>query len=95
MVVSSNRRLDTGVPLVWTTPSMPGFVYLTLLSNSAQVVMVPLLAGGLWWITASGKYIGQQYKNRWWENIVMGVLFILALWGDYGAVNSVYQMLVS
>lgn len=35
-------------PLVWTAPGMPGFVYLTLLSNSAQVVMVPLLAGGLW-----------------------------------------------
>jgi len=82
-------------PLVWTTPGMPGFVYLTLLSNSAQVVMVPLLAGGLWWITASGKYIGEQYKNRWWENLVMGVLFILALWGGYGAVKSVYQMLVS
>jgi hypothetical protein len=74
---------------------MPGFVYLTLLSNSAQVVMVPLLAGGLWWITASGKYIGKQYKNRWWENLVMGVLFILALWGGYGAVKTVYQMLVS
>ena len=82
-------------PLVWTTPGMPGFVYLTLLSNSAQVVMVPLLAGGLWWITASGKYIGKQYKNRWWENLVMGVLFILALWGGYGAVKTVYQMLVS
>jgi len=82
-------------PLVWTTPGMPGFVYLTLLSNSAQVIMVPLLAGGLWWITASGKYIGEEYKNRWWENLVMGVLFILALWGGFGAVKSVYQMLVS
>lgn len=80
-------------PLIWTTPGMPGFVYLTLLSNSAQVVMVPLLAGGLWWITASGKYIGEQYKNRWWENFVMGILFALALWGAFGAVKSVYQML--
>ena len=74
---------------------MPGFVYLTLLSNSAQVVMVPLLAGRLWWIKASGKYIGEQYKNRWWDNLLMRVLFFLALWGGDGAVKSVYQMLVS
>lgn len=74
---------------------MPGFVYLTLLSNSAQVVVIPLLAGGLLWIKARGKYIGEQYKNRWWDNLLMQVLFILALWGGDGAVKSVYQMLVS
>ena len=74
---------------------MLGIVYLTLLSNSTQVVMVPLLAGGLWWIKASGKHIGEQYKNRWWENLVMGVPFIRALWGGYEAVKSVYQMLLS
>jgi len=79
-------------PLAWTAPGLPGFVFLTLLSNSAQVVIVPLIAGGLWWITASGKYIGEQYKNRWWENSVMALLFVLALWGAYGAVKSVYQM---
>jgi len=74
---------------------MPGFVFLTLLSNCAQVVMVPLLAGRLWWIKASGKYIGEQYKNRRWDNLLMRVLFILSLWGGDGAVKSVYQMLVS
>ena len=74
----------------WTAPGMPGFVYLTLLSNSAQVVIVPLLAGGLWWITADRRFIGQKYRNRWWENLVMLVLFGLAIWGAYGAIRSVY-----
>jgi Mn2+/Fe2+ NRAMP family transporter len=59
---------------------MPGFVALTLAANSAQVVLLPLLAGGLWWITASGRLIGDQYKNRWWENLVMLVLFALAVY---------------
>lgn len=81
-------------PIVWTAPGMPGFVYLTLLSNSAQVVVVPLLAGGLWWITADPKFIGKKYANRWWENLVMAVLFGLALWGAYGAVRSVYGALI-
>ena len=73
-------------PAVWTLPGMPDFVTLTLLANSAQVVLMPMLAGGLWWITASSRYIGEPHRNRWWENVVMAVLFALAV---YGAVNSV------
>jgi Mn2+/Fe2+ NRAMP family transporter len=67
-------------PLVWTLPGMPGFVALTLAANSAQVILLPLLAGGLWWITASPRFIGPAHRNRWWENVVMGVLFSLAVY---------------
>jgi Mn2+/Fe2+ NRAMP family transporter len=67
-------------PLVWTLPGMPGFVALTLAANSAQVILLPLLAGGLWWITASARLIGPKYRNRWWENLVMGALFSLAVY---------------
>jgi Mn2+/Fe2+ NRAMP family transporter len=65
-------------PLVWTLPGMPGFVALTLAANSAQVILLPLLAGGLWWITASARLIGPDHCNRWWENVLMGTLFALA-----------------
>jgi Mn2+/Fe2+ NRAMP family transporter len=67
-------------PMVWTLPGMPGFVGLTLAANSAQVILLPMLAGGLWWITASGRLIGERYRNRWWENVVMATLFALALY---------------
>jgi Mn2+/Fe2+ NRAMP family transporter len=80
-------------PLVWTAPGMPDFVYLTLVSNSAQVVLIPPLAGGLWWITARSKYIGTQYRNRWWENLVMLVLCAVAVWWAFDAVGSVYNTL--
>jgi Mn2+/Fe2+ NRAMP family transporter len=73
-------------PLVWTLPGMPGFVALTLAANSAQVVLLPLLAGGLWWITASDRLIGREHRNRWWENVLMGTLFVLAIYFAYGAV---------
>jgi hypothetical protein len=65
-------------PLIWTLPGMPGFVALTLAANSAQVILLPLLAGGLWWITASERLIGRVHRNTWWENALMGVLFTLA-----------------
>ena len=72
---------------------MPGFVALTLAANSAQVILLPLLAGGLWWITASSRLIGPQYRNRWWENLVMGALFSLALYFAFQAlVTLVTQM---
>jgi Mn2+/Fe2+ NRAMP family transporter len=67
-------------PLVWTLPGMPGFVALTLAANSAQVILLPLLAGGMWWITASGRLIGAEHRNRWWENLLMSVLFSLAVY---------------
>ena len=72
-------------PLIWTLPGMPDFVTLTLAANSGQVVLLPLLAGGLWWITASSDFIGAEYRTRWWENAILAVLFCLAV---YGAIQS-------
>ncbi len=70
-------------PLIWTIPGMPDFVTLTLAANSAQVVLIPLVAGGIWRITAGEQFIGKEYQNHWWENLVMGFLFVLALYGAF------------
>ena len=79
--------------LVWTLPGMPDFVTLTLVANSAQVLLVPVLAGGLWWITASERYIGPVHRNRPHENAVMALLFALALYSAYGSLVSVARWL--
>ena len=68
---------------------MPNFVTLTIVVNAATVIVLPLLAAGLWYITASGKCIGPQYKNRWWENGLMACLFVLACWGAWKALVEV------
>jgi Mn2+/Fe2+ NRAMP family transporter len=75
--------------LAWTIPGAPEAIKLTLLINAGQVVMVPFLAVGLWWITADGRFIGPQYRNRWWENLVIGLLFAVAIYSMYGAVKSI------
>jgi Mn2+/Fe2+ NRAMP family transporter len=80
-------------PLPWTLPGMPDFVTLTLVANSGQVLLIPFLAGGLWWITASPRYIGDQYRNRAWENVLMSLLFALARWGAYNSIRSVSAVL--
>jgi Mn2+/Fe2+ NRAMP family transporter len=76
-------------PLFWTLPGMPDFVTLTLVANSAQVILVPALAGGIWCITANQRFIGLTYRNRAWENVVMAFMFALALYGAYGSAKSI------
>lgn len=80
-------------PLIWTAPGMPDFVTLTLVVNSAQVLLLPLIAGGIWWITATGRHIGAAYRNRLWENGLMLFLFALALYGAVKSVESVLEKL--
>ena len=82
-------------PVAWTAPGTPGFVVMTVFAATATVVLIPLLVGGLWWITASTEYIGSQYRNRLWENALMGVLFVVGLWGAYHSVLSILEALRS
>jgi hypothetical protein len=79
-------------PFVWIITGKADFITLTLLANTLMAVLIPLLAGGLWWITANRRFIGDQYKNRLWENLIMGFLFILAVWGAFESAKSVIHM---
>ena len=80
-------------PLVWTLPGMPDFVTLTLIGNSGQVLLLPLLAGGVWWITASARFIGERHRNRGWENVVMALLFVLAVNGAYLSAQAIAEFI--
>ena len=68
---------------------MPDFVTLTLAGNSLQVLLLPLICGGLWYITATTRCIGPEFRNRWWDNVLMAFLFGLAVYGAYNAARSV------
>jgi hypothetical protein len=75
--------------LIWTAPGMPDFVTLTVIAQSLQVVLIPFLAGGIWWITSSRRFLDDRYRNRPWENAFMAGIFALALWGAWGSVRTV------
>ncbi len=79
-------------PFVWILTGKADFVTLTLLANTLMAVLIPALAGGLWWITANSRYIGTEYKNKLWENLIMGFLFALAIWGAWESALSVIDM---
>ena len=77
-------------PLVWSIPSMPGFVSLAIAVSAASVIALPLLSGILWYLTANPRLIGEKYKNNAWENLTMGLLCLLAV---YGAWQSIVNLL--
>lgn len=78
-------------PLIWG--GRAEFVALTILANTFTVLLIPALAGGLWWITAREKFIGAEHKNRWWDNAFMAFIFALALYGVVEAAKSIYAQL--
>ena len=82
-------------PIVWTLPGMPDFVTLTIVGNAVSVVVLPLLSAALWYITATTSCIGVEYRNRWWENVLMAALFGLATWSTYLFVERFIKWLMS
>jgi Mn2+/Fe2+ NRAMP family transporter len=79
-------------PLVWIVGGEVRFVPLTVAVNAFQVILLPVLAGGLWVLTASPRLIGARYRNRWWENLLMAALCALAITGAYTAAVSLLRL---
>ncbi|MEE3366799.1 MAG: Nramp family divalent metal transporter [Planctomycetota bacterium] len=77
-------------PLIWTLPGMPDFVAITLVVNALQVILLPVISGGLWILSTRAADIGPEYRNRWWEHVVLAVLLVLAISGAGGAITSTY-----
>ena len=76
-------------PLIWCIPGAPGFISLTIVANAAAVLLLPILCGGLWYITANSTIIGLRYRNKLWENGVLAGLFMLSLWGAYQSIIAI------
>jgi len=70
-----------------------GFVSLTVLLNSAQVLLLPLLAVAVWILTASPRFIGDRHVNRPWENTGMALFLGAALLGAFGTGLSLLRAL--
>ena len=78
-------------PLVWMLPGMPDFITLTIVANAASVIVLPILSGGLWYITARSRFIGPEFRNKLWENTILALLFFLALWGSWNSIVAILE----
>ena len=81
-------------PFVWVLVGNVDFVSLTILANALVALLIPALAGGLWWITASSQYIGEEFQNSWWENLLMAFIFGLSIWATVQSGKSIISMVI-
>jgi len=75
-------------PFIWSIPGMPGFVPLSIFVNAAAVVLTPILAALVWYLTAHPRFIGEKYRNGLWGNSMMAVLFALACYATWQAITT-------
>jgi hypothetical protein len=80
-------------PLPWILVGQIGFVPLTVMVNAFQVLLLPVLALGMWVLTGSSRFIGPKYRNSPWENAAMACFFGVALLGMAGMLKSLLGML--
>jgi Mn2+/Fe2+ NRAMP family transporter len=84
------RRLEVGVllvvPLVLSLPSMPDMVVLTIVANAFNVVLIPMIAAGLLYLTTSRKLMRREHANRWWEVALLTVVTAIGIWATYQVV---------
>ncbi len=76
-------------PLVWSLPGAPDFILLTIVGNAASVIVLPVLCGALWLMTARASLIGAAWRNTWWENAFLSLLFVLSIWGAWQSVKAI------
>ncbi|WP_142383173.1 divalent metal cation transporter [Bacillus canaveralius] len=77
------------LPIIWALPSMPGFIYLTILVNAWQILLLPIVSIGLLILTNHKELLG-KYVNKWWENVLLLILIGLTLWSTWHLINSLF-----
>ncbi|NYT36035.1 Mn2+/Fe2+ transporter [Allopusillimonas soli] len=70
------------LPIVWAIPGMPGFIWLTVFVNAAQIVLMPLVSIGLIVLINRKDLMGERAGNMV-HTAVLVFLTLLALWGSY------------
>lgn len=63
---------------VWSLPSMPGQVFMTLFTNALNVAIVPIIAISVLVVTNSKKLMG-EHTNNIFENVVLVGTTVLAI----------------
>ncbi|RKL65041.1 Mn2+/Fe2+ transporter [Salipaludibacillus neizhouensis] len=76
-------------PIIWSIPGVTGFIALVLFTNALNVVGLPAIAVGLLIISNQKKYLGKA-TNNWFENTVLVVTTVLAIWGSYKILMSFF-----
>jgi Mn2+/Fe2+ NRAMP family transporter len=65
-------------PLVWLCFGASNFISLTLLVNSAQVVLIPVLVVGIWVLNSQPALLADAHRNRPLDHALAAVLLLFS-----------------
>lgn len=71
------------VPLVFSMPFAPNLVTLTIVGNSLAVITAPVIIVGIIFMTSRKSLMLPEYVNKWWENLILGIVGCIGLWATY------------
>ncbi|TCN19717.1 Nramp family divalent metal transporter [Mesobacillus foraminis] len=78
------------LPLIWSIPGMPGFIWLTVVVNAAQLILLPLVSIGLLYLINRKDLMGKEARKPL-DNVLLLFLTALALWGTYQTAVSLFS----
>lgn len=76
------------LPLIFSLPGTADFIVLTILANAMAVLTAPIILVGVILITNNKQWILPEYRNKWWENVILFIVAGIGLWATYGLIKS-------
>jgi Mn2+/Fe2+ NRAMP family transporter len=76
------------LPLIFSLPGTADFIVLTILANAMAVLTAPIILVGVILITNNRRWMLAEYRNKWWENLILLVVAGIGLWATYGLLKS-------
>lgn len=81
------------LPLVFSLPGLVDFILLTIVANAMAVLTAPIILLGVILITNNRRWMLPEYRNKWWENIILLFIAGVGLWATYGVIKSLADLL--
>lgn len=76
------------LPLIFSLPGTADFLVLTILANAMAVLTAPIILVGVIVITNHRHWMLPEYRNKWWENLILFIVGAIGLWATYGLIKS-------
>ena len=76
------------LPLIFSLPGLADFILLTIVANAMAVLTAPIILVGVILITNNRRWMLAEYRNKWWENLILLIVAGIGLWATYGLITS-------
>lgn len=81
------------LPLIFSLPGLADFILLTIVANAMAVLTAPIILLGVILITNNRQWMLPEYRNKWWENLILFIIAGIGIWATYGVIKSLIGLI--